>query len=283
MNNIEFQRRNVAFKKGTICVEIHPYPYQNIRLYPWHWHDYYELNIFWEGECRERANNQTHNMKKGSLSLVTPIGCHEMEIDENTLIYNIQFFDTDLPQYLKDDLGKIPGYCYAHLDPQQFEEFSSVLNILQSEYEKNDPVYYKSMQCLLEWLLIKLLQNQKTDINKPINDERLISMVNYIHHNFKEKLSLKNLAKRFGYSSVYLGSLFKEKMGTSVNTYIRDTRLNFAYSLLIDSNLTIENISEQAGFCDATYFCTNFKQKYNMTPSQCREQNSTASKKRVED
>ena len=55
--------------------------------------------------------------------------------------------------------------------------------------------------------------------------------------------------------------------------YITNYRMNLAVSLLMNTNLRIFEIAQRAGYRSTPYFCTVFKNKYYMTPSEFRERN----------
>ena len=60
----------------------------------------------------------------------------------------------------------------------------------------------------------------------------------------------------------------KSIMGVSPNTYIQNERLRIAAELLLEGEYTISEISDKAGFSDATYFYKCFKNKYGVAPSK---------------
>ena len=60
----------------------------------------------------------------------------------------------------------------------------------------------------------------------------------------------------------------KSIMGVSPNTYIQNERLRIAAELLLEGEYTVSEISEKAGFSDATYFYKCFKNKYGVAPSK---------------
>lgn len=60
----------------------------------------------------------------------------------------------------------------------------------------------------------------------------------------------------------------KSIMGVSPNTYIQNERLRIAAELLLEGEYTVSEISDKAGFSDATYFYKCFKNKYGVAPSK---------------
>lgn len=60
----------------------------------------------------------------------------------------------------------------------------------------------------------------------------------------------------------------KSIMGVSPNTYIQNERLRIAAELLLEGEYTVSEISDKAGFSDATYFYKCFKNKFGVAPSK---------------
>ncbi len=263
-----FQRANNSFSKKAIHIELHPAPNQTkyIYLFPWHWHDYYELEIFLSGNGVERLNDRTLSLQRGSIVLLTPNGCHELEIDDTANIFNIQFSGIGISESILKRLHGLTG-CNYRLSDAEFNDVLAILEIMQKDYENDRQA---ELQLMLEWLLLVLLRETEKQSDAPDYDEKIIEIINYIHHHFMEKISVGIIAKKFGYSATYMGAMFKNKIGVSISTYLKNIRLNYAYSMLIGTDMTIEQISEQAGFCDRTYFSAQFKEKYKLSPAECR-------------
>ena len=64
--------------------------------------------------------------------------------------------------------------------------------------------------------------------------------------------------------------LFKKNFGTTPYTYVLNKKINFAKKLLIDTNLSVKEISTKLCFSDEYYFSNIFKEKVGCSPSQYR-------------
>lgn len=84
--------------------------------------------------------------------------------------------------------------------------------------------------------------------------------------------SVDVLAREMNMSRTVLYSKFKAISGATVAAYINDYRLQRARSLLRDTSLTINEISEQVGFSSQRYFSTFFKEHTGMTPTAFRNE-----------
>lgn len=99
---------------------------------------------------------------------------------------------------------------------------------------------------------------------------RFEEIYTYFGKHFNEKITLENLASHLGLSSSYLSEfLLKKSIGFShLLSYLRANKSEWH---LINTNLTIVEISEECGFSDPQYYYKAFKEWYKCTPRQFRE------------
>lgn len=98
-------------------------------------------------------------------------------------------------------------------------------------------------------------------------------IISYIEENYTRQLSLAALSKRFFISEGHLNRLVRQTVGMGAIAYIKQLRIQKAEKLLIYTNKSVREISEQCGYKDMNYFCRAFKQCRLVTPTEYREQN----------
>ena len=82
--------------------------------------------------------------------------------------------------------------------------------------------------------------------------------------------SLHDLALRVGTNECTLKAWFKEAFRTTVFNYLFDYRMNIAIHYLLDTNKSIGEVAGLVGYEHQAHFCTAFKRKFNVTPSEYR-------------
>ena len=82
--------------------------------------------------------------------------------------------------------------------------------------------------------------------------------------------SLHDLALRVGTNECTLKAGFKEAFRTTVFNYLFDYRMNIAIHYLLDTNQSIGEVAGLVGYEHQAHFCTAFKRKFNVTPSEYR-------------
>ena len=84
------------------------------------------------------------------------------------------------------------------------------------------------------------------------------------------KISLKDIESNLHVNPSYFSTLFKSEMGITFTDYINSLKVEYACSLLTNSNMSIIDISLSAGFDDQSYFTKVFRKIKGMTPKQYR-------------
>lgn len=82
--------------------------------------------------------------------------------------------------------------------------------------------------------------------------------------------SLHDLALRVGTNECTLKAGFKEAFRTTVFNYLFDYRMNIAILYLLDTNKSIGEVAGLVSYEHQAHFCTAFKRKFNVTPSEYR-------------
>ena len=96
----------------------------------------------------------------------------------------------------------------------------------------------------------------------------------YIDTHPEEKLTLEMLADKAGYTSYHLSRKFKQEMKCSIIDYIQLSKLERAKYLLVNTQNTVDEISDSLGFGTRSYFTSVFKKHTGQTPSGYRKEHS---------
>ncbi|MBM9833679.1 helix-turn-helix transcriptional regulator, partial [Enterococcus faecalis] len=72
----------------------------------------------------------------------------------------------------------------------------------------------------------------------------------------------------------YLNRLYKKEQGIGIKEYMVNIKIDYAKTLLATTNLSVNEVADQAFFSDAKHFMRTFKQKNGLTPSDYRAENA---------
>jgi AraC-like DNA-binding protein/ligand-binding sensor protein len=94
----------------------------------------------------------------------------------------------------------------------------------------------------------------------------------FIKGNFTRKISLREVAKIAGLSAPYFSTIFKEEMGENLSKYINRQRVEKASRMLLETDISLSEISNACCFDDQSWFSKIFKSFTGISPSKYRSQ-----------
>lgn len=99
----------------------------------------------------------------------------------------------------------------------------------------------------------------------------LAEALRFIHENVARALLASEVAEFVHRSYVTLENAFREKLGTTVQNVIMNSRLERAEHLLRHSTYSMKDVAELAGFGSAQYFNQCFRRRYGVSPGAYRQ------------
>ena len=102
--------------------------------------------------------------------------------------------------------------------------------------------------------------------------DKVIAIVRSEYRN--PALTMEYIAHKVFLSPNYLSAMFKKMKGESINSFIKNYRLERARELLRDSNIRVKDIASMVGFASDGYFATVFHKTEGISAKEYREQNS---------
>lgn len=126
-------------------------------------------------------------------------------------------------------------------------------------------------------LLLKMLNRlsdepAKTHLlpaDQAVQDKRFQIIDNFVMNNFKEEVSLSEIAKIVNMNANAFSRFFSKAKGESFSRYVNHIRIEYAKKLLADmKEMSIADISHEAGFRNISNFNVQFKNITGATPSE---------------
>lgn len=246
-----------------------------------HFHDFYEVFLFLDGDVDYWIEGSVYHLKPGDILLINPTELHKPLPKPETETYEriVLWIDKN---YLSNIEGGILEKCFdselaSHkklyrLSSTERNEILPLFDNLVNEYHKND---FAASACSYGLLLqVMALINRICLSRAAASSEKyrtptfIAEVLSYIGEHYNENLSLDDLAAHFFVSKYYLSHEFKKAIGMGVHRYITSKRLSIAYSLLNDGISPME-ACHMSGFGDYTNFFRNFKAEYGISPKEC--------------
>ncbi len=128
---------------------------------------------------------------------------------------------------------------------------------------------------IFEHLLWRVLQQAHLDDRALLRlgeTERLQPALQWIEHNLHRTITRTELASAVALSETRFHYVFKETMGISPMAYVKETRLRRGQILLATSQRSVSEIAVMVGYGSMFQFSRQFKQAFQLSPSQYRQQ-----------
>ncbi len=213
--------------------------------------DSYEIILVLCGTVKLREDKTEYSLKRGDMLLLdrnVEHGGTEVSVG-NTDFYWLHFYCNDikklnLPKLISSDLI---------IAERVMKEIMHLQNVSKP---------------LCELTLAKFLL--ETTEKREYKNKYAFEIAEYIRINRHLPLTVNDVSSHFGYNPDHLSRLLKKQFGTDAKTMIINRRLEYLESLLINTDYTVREIAETAGFETENSFIKFFKYHTNTTPTLFR-------------
>jgi AraC-like DNA-binding protein len=145
--------------------------------------------------------------------------------------------------------------------------FSHITELAEIE---DDEALAAWLRGTLERILTAIERQQRFEV--PL---LVAATLKHIREHMEQDLGRDEVARHVGVSPGHLSNLLKERTGRSFVELLRETRIQRACELLVQTEKQLSEIAVACGFCDQSYFTHVFKDVRGMTPKQYRLQSGT--------
>ncbi len=268
---------------NTINTEFFP------SKYPLHWHKYVEIVALPENSSPKqlpviKINQDIYTLHPGDLLILWSGELHEIVCNQDKQLLGLQFPSTILNE-LPDFTPFMNLFRSFHLISIEKEErlarmLMKHLQQIFSLQERKELFYdVRTSICLHELFidfgtyLHETLQKDCQEINTQPDKtlEKINLACTYIQQNCEQALTLNMVADHVGFSTYYLSRLFKQITSYSFVEYLTWQRIKLAQRLLADSQISITEVSYQAGFKSISTFNRVFHQYLGCSPRDYRK------------
>ena len=251
---------------------------------PWHYHPECEITFIIKGSGILFIGDRVLNYSENELVLIGPNLPHEWRsnIKEEPDNYSQSIAVHFKPGSLGNDLYKIP-----EMQPINLLLDHSVRGIAVQYHPVKETVKNKLLQ-LIETegierisLLLSILNSiactEKIDFLSSTgfvdsiqndHDHRINKVYKYVMTNFKNQLSIDQIAAEISMTSTSFCRFFKKRTNKSFVQYVNEIRVGYACKLLYEDKFSISQVAFECGFDNLSNFNKQFKKIKQVTPSQ---------------
>ncbi len=279
--------------RETVCHGSDEYPFkyykEDIWLFDfhcidWHWHSEVEFVFIENGTAEFLVGSGRHVLTAGTGIFINSQVIHRFEASESVIIPNIVFS----PSLLSPEESLIyRKYIQPLLDlsmeclilspeiPWQNDVLKDLLSVFNVQ-EKEDLCELKTAELLLK-IWSSVYENVNISERVPSSkasahtQAQLQIMMQYIHKNYREHITLENIAQTVSLSKSSALNIFSKYLHISPVSYLVNYRLKRSAKLLASTDGSIYSIARDTGFENVGYFCRKFKKLFGVTPGEYRK------------
>lgn len=241
---------------------------------PLHWHRELEIVAVRQGSLRIFLNNTAYDMQTGDILFIGSGVLHRAE-PENCLYECVVFDPILLGRRLQEHvLPLLSGENQIEpFFPACDGQIAAAVTELCTHMAQKQDHYQLAVHGAMARLLYLL--HAGGHILSPSRSGRaghqtqiVTRVLRYMEENYREKITLQQLASHAAVHEKYLCRIFKEFTGRTLIDYVNQLRIDHA---CIDLTLHHKNVTEaalDAGFTDMSYFTKLFKRTKGMTPGE---------------
>ena len=261
-----------------------------------HWHYFTEMIYLVSGSLYDEVDGRKYTMNPGDLMIFHPKQIHSFldypvkeAYTQPTYFYVIKFDDMILSNTTPGS-PKLPKLLNSD------NQTNSPSNLLLADELKYDAVKLFFENCIWEvnhkefgydikvastisliittvfriWIKHGFKFNTKSTFDQFSSKD--FSVLEYIDAHSSENINIEELASKCGMCYSNFAKQFKNQYGRTCKEYIEFIRICKADTLLLYTDKTLDYISQETGFTDASHFIRTYKKIRGITPKQRRTQ-----------
>jgi len=258
--------------------DIMGFKFQIAKSEPAHFHQFIEIIYVLEGNLKIIIENNKYDASSEDIIVINANKKHSYYSTDDILIACFQIDYRQLSELL--NTNRILFWCNSIVNKNAaYDELRDVMKQIFNQYNEKQGLGLIILRILYHKLLLILVENflvsddDKRFLNdRNLDENRIAEIVNYIHANYKKRISLNDLADQLFLSVPYLSKYFKRKMGMNFVDYVNNVRLFHAVDDLLYTDKSIMNVALDNGFASTAAFNKLFKNVYNTKPLKYRQQ-----------
>lgn len=245
-----------------------------------HYHDYYELVIYIEGDIQYLCESEVYTPQYGDIILVPPGKLHMsmLTTEKSRYIRHVFYlYPTALDSVGCSVLTSFLEQCsegmmMTSMNSHQRQELISLLIKLDKALETQEDKSKKALGLGLLLQIFYLVNQSQFVVNQspgtlPAN---VAEIQRYLDENYTQIASVSEVAAHFYYSREYLSRLFKHYFHITVADYLMKRRVACSQRL-ISQGCPLTEAAYSSGFGNINTFIRVFRKITGLTPSAYRK------------
>jgi len=261
--------------ENTNLSEFHSYICNSQKNEAPHFHKNFEIMVVMEGSCKIYIADREYVLNKGQAAFIMPFQIHNFTITEGALIRCTTLCEAlilTLSRALDGTLPETPvftptGATYDYFCGQIHALFGENSGMLKRITPPSRRIKVKGVLYSIESEFL-----EQVKLHKIKDTENLtMTVLRYIADNFRNDISLHDIAANTGYNYQYLSRTFNSMLGINFKKLLNQYRMEYAYYAIQDTDLPITVIALDSGFQSIRSFNRVCLEIFGCSPRELRK------------
>ena len=249
---------------------------------PWHWHEALEICYVREGSIQVSTAGQTLTFQKGegffiNSNILTAMANAQGCFLESHLFHPVflggHFKSVFETKYLNPVIQNrnLELFPIRGENPGQRQLLGKLRQLALLQKQTDTEFQTRNLLGEIWLLLLEELKQASAETNPTRNQDRILTMLAFIHGNYAEKITLEDIADAAAVSTRECLRCFRTSIKQSPMEYLIDYRIRTARKLLETTDLPVTEVALRCGFNSPSYFTKQFHRICGLTPNACRK------------
>ena len=267
----EYQTQNMFESEFSTCV----HEYEKYGYVAPHFHKSFEIITVISGSCKCSINGIEYTLGEKDSVFISPFDIHTFSLDENSSARRITFHEHLILTFSQALDGRKPISPIFRVKEKNVDFFLLLTDTLfgkEKEHFSRITPYHRRIQTKsLLYLICGDFMSLAEFVSAPSTDNISIGIAKYISKNFKNNITLHDVANEMGYNYQYLSRMFNKVLKVNFKKMLNQYRIEHAFALLQDTNMPISRVCFESGFQSIRSFNQVCLDTFGKTPKDLRK------------
>ena len=239
-----------------------------------HWHKNIEIDYVLNGKLWIMANNEEMDVADGEYFVINNDDIHQTcaKTPDENVKYLVVLYSYNFIKAYFDDFESYSFDVDKNKDAKA--EIKRQLDLIVECVEEQGDFTELKITSAMTQILIELCTKclvERTKTHTEMENEELEyakKAIDYIKLNFKERITLGEIASHVGLTPTYFSRYFKQNTRKTFKQYLNLVRLEHALRDIQNSGISETRAAVENGFPSVKAFIAAFKSVYNCTLSE---------------
>lgn len=244
-----------------------------------HRHNFYFVLFIENGEGEHEIDFVKYDVRNFSFFFVRPGQVHQLKLKKGSSGFMIQFTSDfyvpkDLPAL--NVLRKVSNKNYCQVTETGIAQICGILNSIFLEFSQKQERYTESIKSFLNILFITIARQSPSPTKiasetKLYKQERLEELQYLLGKYILTKKQVTDYAEMLSMTPYQLNAITKGLLKKTVSELINEHIILEAKRLLVGTVNQVNQIANELGYDDPSYFIRFFKKQTGLTPEAFRQ------------